>query len=198
MSRLVVAPIVEGHGEANSAIRTVVTRVWTELAGGEYVNVLKAIRQPRAKLVQPEGLLKAIDLADLKIREAASADPALILVVLDADEDKPCVLAPALLEIAQRERGHLDVAIVLPNPEFETWFAAGATSLTKFFDLSVVAPSPDPESTGQRKGTVLKWMGGEYSETLDQVRLTQAVDLTLCRGRSRSFDKLCRELEKRV
>ena len=87
MSPPVVAPIVEGHGEVNSAIRIVITRVWTELLGGDYVEVLKPVRQPRTKLVQRDGLLRAIDFADLKIKEVGRNDHAMILVVFDADED---------------------------------------------------------------------------------------------------------------
>lgn len=198
MSRLIVAAIVEGHGEAKSAIRTLVTRVWTELLAAEFVNVLRPIRQPRSKLVQREGLLKAIDLAHLKLSEITSADRRLILVLFDADEDLPCVLAPALLDIVRNDRAHLDVAIVLANQEFETWFAAAAESLTAFFDLAVTPPAVDPEAAGQRKGAVRRWMHGQYSETIDQVKLTQAMDLRLCRARSASFDKLCRELGKRM
>lgn len=102
------------------------------------------------------------------------------------------------MEIVRRERPHLDIAIVLANTEFETWFAAAAESLTEFFDLSVTAPALDPETAGQRKGAVRRWMHGKYSETIDQVRLTQEMDLRMCRSRSPSFDKLCRELEKRM
>lgn len=197
MSRLTVAAIVEGHGEC-SAVRTVVTRVWTELLGGEYVNVLRPIRRPRSKLIRPEELLDAIDLADLKLREHAADDPSLVLVIFDADEDLPCVVVPALLEVVRQSRSHLDVAIVLPKIEFETWFAAAAPSLTEFFDLSITAPAGDPEEAGQRKGTVVRWMHGQYAPRVDQVRLTQAMDLNLCRSRSKSFAKLCRELEKRL
>jgi hypothetical protein len=197
MSRLTVAAIVEGHGEQES-IRTVVTRVWTELLGGEYVQVLRPIRQPRAKLIRPEELLKTVDLADAQLRERSSGDRSLILVLFDADEDLPCVLAPTLLNIVRQNRSHLDVAIVLANTEFETWFAAAAESLTQFFDLQVTPPAADPEAAGQRKGAVKRWMHGAYAETVDQVRLTQAMDLGLCRSRSKSFDKLCRELEKRL
>lgn len=198
MSRLTVAAIVEGHGEQRSAIRTIVTRVWTELLGGEYVNVLHPIRQPRSRLIRQDGLLRAIDLADERLREHASGDPSLILVLFDADEDLPCVLAPTLLAVAQQNRSHLDVSIVLANTEFETWFAAAAESLTRFFDLTMTEPAADPETAGQRKGAVKRWMHGAYAETIDQVRLTQAMDLKLCRSRSKSFDKLCRELEKRL
>ena len=197
MSRINLVPIVEGHGEQKSAIRTLVTRVWTELLDGEYANVLRPIRIPRSKLVTSEGLLNAVDLAALKLREVPSGDAALILVLFDADEDLPCALAPLLMKIIQTERAHLDVALVLANPEFETWFAAAAESLTAFFDLSVAVPAPDPEGSGQRKGAVKRWMHGQYSETVDQVRLTAAMDLRLCRSRAPSFDKLYRELAKR-
>lgn len=197
MSRINVAPIVEGHGEQKSAIRTLIARAWTELLGGEYANVLRPIRIPRSKLVYPEELLKAIDLAALKLQELDSDDRPLILVLFDADEEAPCILAPRLTEVVRVNRAHLDVAIVLATPEYETWFAAAAESLTAFFDLSLAAVSRDPEGSGQRKGAVRRWMRGQYSETVDQVRLTQAMDLRLCRSRSPSFDKFCRELEKR-
>jgi hypothetical protein len=198
MSRLVVAAVVEGHGEEKSAIRTVVTRVWTEVLKGEYVQVLRPIRQHRSKLVQREGLLKAVDLASLKLREVSPDDRSLILVLFDADEDLPCQLAPKLAALLQEERPHLDVAIVLANPEFETWFVAAADSLTEFFDFSSLPPAADPETARQQKGTVSRWMHGRYAETIDQVRLTAAMDLNLCRSRSKSFDKLCRELGKRL
>ncbi|HYI09001.1 MAG TPA: hypothetical protein VEK57_08000 [Thermoanaerobaculia bacterium] len=198
MTALRVAAIVEGHAEAKSAVRELVTRVSTELLGADYVNVLHPIRHPRSKLVQPASLLRAVDLAQLLLQQAAPADRSLILILFDADEDRPCILAPALLNMLQKERSHLDIALVLPNPEFETWFAAAAESLTQFFDLSVVAPAADPETARQRKGTVSRWMHGRYGETADQVRLTHAMDLNLCRSRSGSFDKLCRELERRL
>jgi len=37
-----------------------------------------------------------------------------------------------------------------------------------------------------------------YKETVDQIKLTNKLDLALCRRNSPSFDKLCRELEKRL
>ena len=115
MSRINVAPIVEGHGEQKSAIRTLITRVWSELLGGEYANVLRPIRVPRSKLVRPKKLLNAIDLAALNLGELVSGDRSLILVLFDADEDAPCVLAPILAEVVRANRAHLDVAISSPT-----------------------------------------------------------------------------------
>ena len=38
--------------------------------------------------------------------------------------------------------------------------------------------------------------GAKYSESIDQAKLTAHMDLSLCRTRAPSFDKLCRELER--
>lgn len=117
----------------------------------------------------------------------------MILILEDADEARPCVLAPKVM--ARSARFGIDVACVLANPEFETWFVASAPSL--FPEMAADAAPKAPERQGSRK----KWVAerlGSYSETLDQPRLAAIMNLTLCRERSPSFDKLCRELEKRL
>jgi hypothetical protein len=144
MKRLAIVPIVEGHGEQQS-IRTLLLRLWGAL-GGEHVEVLQPIRRPRSKLViQPE-LLKAIDLADLKLRQRqhVSEEQQSVLLLLDADDDAPCILGPHLQEIAAAERPHIDIFVVIANVEYETWFIAAAESLAGHFDLSATTISPDP------------------------------------------------------
>lgn len=91
--------------------------------------------------------------------------------------------------------GDQDAACVIANLEFETWFVAAAPSLASELRLAAHEPPDDPEGQRLRK----KWIedrfrGARYSETLDQPRLTAKMDLNLCRARSPSFDKLCREL----
>lgn len=89
---------------------------------------------------------------------------------------------------------------MIVNVEYETWFVAAAESLSAFMDLSRDSAVPeDPERTHQRK----KWIQNrlraiKYSPAVDQPAMTKAMDLTLCRQRSPSFDKLCRELEARL
>lgn len=60
---------------------------------------------------------------------------------------------------------------------------------------------PDPKDLARqrcRKAWIEKRIKApKYSETVDQPAMTAAMDLKLCRSRSPSFDKLCRELEKR-
>ncbi len=196
MSRIAVAAIVEGHGEQQSAVRTVISRIWTEMLGGDYAHVLMPIRRPRYKVVRPDELLKAIDLAELKLRAIDGYDAKLILVLLDADADRPCELGPQLLDIAQRERSHLKVSVVIANVEFETWFVGAASSLSDYFDLEGTYVSTDPETSRQGKATVLKLTHGRYGETVDQPRFSATMDLNQCRSRCPSFDKLCRELGK--
>jgi len=198
VTELHIAPIVEGHGEVG-AVRILLDRIWRELLGGTWVNVLLPIRRPRGELVQRPGLLRAIDLAALKLNALPGNRSGLILVLLDSEGEPPCQLAPELLSHVREERGHLDVACVLANVEYETWFVAAAESLGDFLELGKNEPaSLAPE--GNRSGKLWvknRFRGPKYSETLDQPRMTASMDLLLCRRRCPSFDKLCRELEKR-
>lgn len=197
MSRLRVAPIVEGHGEYN-AVRTLLERVWCELLGGEFIEVIRPIRWPRSKLVKKDELIKVVKLAALKL-QPVSADPCLILVLIDAETDAPCAKGPELLGYAQGARLDFDIACVLANVEYETWFVAAADSLRKYLKL----PAPDelpeePEQSRFGKAWVERHFHGNYSETIEQPAMTATMDLALCRERSPSFDKLCRDLERRL
>lgn len=199
MSRLRIQPIVEGHGE-DAAIPLLLRRIWTELLGGDYVEVLKPIRGKRFKLVQPQELGRMVDLAASKLRKAGPGAPSMILILLDADEDAPCRLGPHLLRLAREHRGDVDISCVLANVEYETWFAATAPSLTDYLDLAGETAVPaKPEEARLGKAWIQKrFRGPKYSETVDQPSMTSAMDLALCRSRSPSFDKLCRELEARL
>lgn len=199
MSRLCIVPIVEGHGE-DSAVRILLQRVWAEILGGDYVEVLRPIRGKRFKLVKTEELERALNLAILKLRSSGSTDPSLILVLLDAETDLPCVLGPELLQRAKQLRSDADIACVLANVEYETWFVAAAQSLTRYLDLSSDKVLPEsPETAGLGKGWIQhRFKGVKYSETVDQPAMTRAMDLAQCRLRSPSFDKLCRDLQARL
>ncbi len=198
MTRLRVVPIVEGHGEFHAA-RILLQRVWTDVAGGDYIDVVRPIRQPRGKLVQEHSLQRAVELAVLKLTEFNDGLPGLVLLLIDADEDAVCRLAPQLLQIARSVRPQVDMACVLANVEYETWFVAAAESLAEHLRLAPGEPPPAPESTRSGKAWIeRRFRGIKYSETVDQPSMTAAMDLHLCRSRSPSFDKLCRELLLRL
>jgi len=191
---------VEGHGD-NSAIRILLSRIWSELLGGEYIEILTPIRTKRNRIVREDELTRALGLAVSKLREGARDKPenSMILLLLDADSDLPCVLGPDLLRRAHQIRSDMDIACVIANVDYETWFAAAAGSLGKFLAFPAgFAITDNPERERLGKGWVKsRFRIGQYSPRVDQPRMTQAMDLTLCRQRSLSFDKLCRELEAR-
>lgn len=199
MRRLRVAPIVEGHGEVES-VRILIQRVWTELLGGEFVDVLRPIRQKRQKLVKPDELKKAVGLAEAKLADQPPTDDsALVLVLIDADKDPACTLGPQLLTIAREVDDRQDVSCVLAVVEYETWFVAAAESLGAYLDLKGATALADPEHDRLGKGWVAsRFKGVKYSETQDQPAMTRSMNLGMCRARSPSFDKLCREFEKRI
>jgi len=195
MKQLRVAPIVEGHGECES-VPILLRRIWTEHLGGEYIEVLKPIRHNRQKLVKQHELKRAVELATSKLAYAQGPHiPALVLILVDADMDLPCRLAPELLDWAKEARPDIDVACIVANVEYETWFVAAADSLRDYLNLSDGTSPNAPEQ--QRSGK--RWIEHhfketKYTETQDQPAMTAKMDIALCRSRSPSFDKLCREL----
>ncbi len=200
MSQLRVAPIVEGHGEV-AAIRVLIRRVWAELLGGTYVDIIQPIRRPKSKLVKEGELERAIRLAALKLPGARDPTiPLLILILLDANGDCPAELAPALLARARQVAAHMDTSCVIAKVEYETWFVAAAESLSEYLELeprNQARMAPEQARSGKR-WVEQRFKGTKYSPTIDQPRLTATMDLSVCRARAPSFEKLCRELEKRL
>ena len=201
MSRLRVAPIVEGDGEV-ACVRILLERIWYELLGGEYIDVVKPTRAKRDLLVKTGELEKSVRMASGKLGNPPnSSDPALVLILIDADEDCPVELGPKLRDRTRIEcPPEINVACVLAKSEYETWFAAAAESLRQYIDLPPdFVASEDVETSRQAKGWVKRhFRGTKYSETIDQPKMTKAMDLNLCRRRSPSFDKLCRNLQRRL
>jgi hypothetical protein len=56
----------------------------------------------------------------------------------------------------------------------------------------------DPEGNRLGKPWIRANLAGKYSETVDQPRFAAKIDLAACRMNSASFDKLCRELTRRL
>ena len=193
-----IQPIVEGHGEDGS-IRTLLDRIWRELLGRtDYLEVRKALRDPKGKLIKYQGLKNAVELADKKLRYNAPSGRPLILILFDADDDLACQLGPQVYATAAKNTNLL-VASVLAVKEYETWFVGAATSLTDYLDLSEDEPScASPERARAGEAWIMKRFRGQrrYSKTTDQPRMTARMDLNLARKHCPSFDKLCRELTK--
>lgn len=213
MNRLCVAPIIEGHGEVE-AVGVLLRRVAAEMASAT-IQVVKPFRLPKGKLlpgktgarrVDGQELRRALDTASTLLKYADSSARKFAMLICDADEDLACEIAPRILAEARVVRADLDLACVIANREYETWFIAAAESLAKHLAVRPgdEAIMSDPEGrqshTGARgeKWVSDRFRGPSYQKTVDQAKLTGAMDLTLCRARSPSFDKLCREVQRRV
>src|SRR5262245_42823751 len=190
--------IVEGQGEENAVLR-LMTRIWYEL-GGDYLEPLTPWREKQGTLLKKEGLQPVIEAAWTQLCYRASPDAnKLLLLLLDSEKECPATLAPRLLEWAREARSDADIACVLAHPMFETWFAACASSLAGHNDLPAdLTTLPDPEGQGLGKGWLKKLLPRKYVEPVDQPRFVSKMDLAMCRANSPSFDKLCRELARRL
>lgn len=152
-----------------------------------------------ARRVDERELGRALDTAGTLLKYTDSQARRFALLLCDADEDLPCELAPRILAAARQVRADLDLVCVMARREYEAWFIAAADSLSKFLSLQPgdAAASADPENHGE-KWVSTRFRGVSYQKTVDQAKLTAAMDLELCRARSRSFAKLCREIGSRA
>jgi hypothetical protein len=182
--------IVEGDGEV-AAAPVLLRRIAAQL--GRVINVPRPFRVPRGKLVKPRELQRAVEAV---ARQCGPGAP--ILVLLDADDDCVKDLAARLLAEARAARADRPVAVVLANREFEAWFLAALDSLRGQRYLAEDARWPgDPEAVRDAKGALGELMApARYSPSIDQVALASRMDLELARARSRSFDKLCRDVAR--
>ena len=185
---MILGLVVEGFGEVEAA-PILVRRLATMVAPHVALEVLRPFRLPRGKLVKPGEIERAVDFM------ARRAGPGgRILVLVDADDDCPAALGPALLARARAARSDRSIAVVLAKREFEAWFLAGAASLRGERTLPTdLEPPPDPEEVRGAKEWLGSRMAAGYRETIDQPALATALDLVAAR-RSDSFDKLVRDV----
>lgn len=178
--------VVEGHGD-EAALPHVIRRLDSTLV------VPRPVRVPRGKLVQEAEVIRAVRLAAAK-----AGDDARILIVFDADDDCPVELASSVTRWAEQcvPVGH--VSVVVAEREFEGWFLAAASSLRGVRGL---ADDLDPPSSPEAMRNAKRWLSDNmvgsrsYRETVDQPAMAALMDLELART-ARSFDKLCREVER--
>lgn len=177
------------------AVPILLRRIASELFDRHDVEVLRPFRLQRGRIIAAaQDLHKAVELGQLKV--SGTAGRGAILVLVDADDDCPAQLGPALL--AKVSRPGMWVSVVIAKREYEAWFLAAAHSLRRHSRVSGDATTPDdPESIRGAKEYLRDRVLAErvYSPGVDQPRLTAVMDLAEARA-SRSFDKLCRDLHK--
>jgi uncharacterized protein DUF4276 len=189
--RVTIACVVEGEGE-QAALPKVLFRIAHESSiWGLHVPVPK--RVPRSRLLAPGGIEGEVGEAAYRVTSAGG-----VLVLIDADDDRPGCRGPELLARAQSARSGMPISVVLANREFEAWYLAAAPSLAGSFGFpdDLTAPA-DPESIRGAK----EWLsrqrapGPRYKPTVDQAPLASAFDMKQARDGAPSFDKFCREVE---
>lgn len=200
-----VVVIVEGHGE-DGAIRTLLERIWYDLLRGDYIEVIPW-RGKQGQMLLPEGagLRPLVEATAIKLHATERTDfRRLLLIMIDTEghaENCPRSRAPELVAWARAARSDAatEIACVLPNVMFETWFAAAAVSLRGKNDLPNELPKPDdPETQRVGKGWLMKQLPRKYKETIDQPRFVGHMNLEECRDSFRSFRKLVKELAQRL
>lgn len=179
--------IVEGHGDVK-ATPILVRRLVKDLHPGLRLNIPEPYRLKRGLMAKESELARALALVSQKV---GAGGP--VLIVLDADSDLGCQIAPEIQAMALRVRGDRRIGVVAAMREYEAWLIAGIAPLAGRFGLEATLPSvPEPESLPNPKSWLRRHMDA-YSETVDQAKLTTEIDLSPAR-RAYSFDKLEREL----
>jgi Domain of unknown function (DUF4276) len=189
--RITLACVVEGEGE-QVALPKVLFRIAHESSVWNlYVPVPK--RVPRSRLLASGGIEREVGEAAYRVTSDGG-----VLVVIDADDDRPGCRGPELLTRAQSARSDMPISVVLANREFEAWYLAAASSLAGSFGFPDDLTAPDnPEAIRGAK----EWLsrqrapGHPYKPTVDQAPLASAFDMKQARDGSPSFDKFCREVE---
>jgi hypothetical protein len=190
--RTTIASVVEGEGEI-AALPTLLRRL---LYAAEVwdADIPSPFLMGRGRLVKQGGLEAAVEALARRVPPGA---PGGILVLIDADDDCPAELGPALLKRAEAVRPDRRIAVVLANREFEAWFLAAAPSLGGRAGLrSGLAVPRNSEQPRDCKGWLTRHRtdGDSYRPRVDQTALADAFDLEMARANSPSFDKFCRDV----
>ena len=192
--KITIASVVEGHGEV-PALPILLRRVVAEILGPQaLIDIPRPHRIPKSNLIKEGGKLEqAVQFAAAKVQEQGG-----ILVLIDADDDCPAELGPALLERCIDARSDKALGVVVAKYEFEAWFLAAAKSLAGTCGLSQSLSMPkNPEGIKGAKRWLTKNMTGSkaYSPTVDQPVLANIFDLGQARNNASSFDKFWRVVE---
>jgi hypothetical protein len=206
MAKYVIVPIVEGHGEVEAV--PILLRNWLEFR--RYRNVEVHVDGP----VRASGrgsITAAHDSARRRgvehyVHLALLREPDVILILVDADEDCPKTLGPALLARARTlVPADCPIGVVAAKREYEAWFLAAFPS-TRFrqalteerYSLTrqSLPRGTDIEAIADCKSRIADLIGlRKYEERIHQPALTRILPFTPGMAqRSRSFRKLLKEL----
>ena len=186
-----IAPIVEGQSEVES-VPILLRRILYESLDIPNVQVAHPFRVKRNRVVRVGELERAIEMT-LKTRAGVEA----VLVVLDADDDCPARLGPALKERAERASAK-PAAVVFAKHELEAWFLGAKESLRGVRGIAPdAAPPTQPENIRGAKERLSRNMrNGRYLEVDDQSAFAERMNFEAATRACPSFARLVRVVEE--
>jgi hypothetical protein len=170
--------VVEGYGDRDAV--PVVVRNYLHAHGEFEVKVGKPLNaKGRGNLLKAGQLEKFVGVA------ASEPGTSGVLVVLDAEDDAACELAPELLARAESAAAPKPARVSVAVRKFENWLAAS--------DLQEPYWAPGAlgyEGTGA-DAAIRRWLPTSvYSKTAMQAGLASGIDFDLVRQRCPSFARL--------
>ena len=190
-----VAAIVEGDGEVR-ALPALLRRFPQWRPAAAFPNVLPPIRVRRDRFLNKDDeFRRQVLLAGMKCQPSGW-----VLILLDADDDCPVVLADAIYRRVHAVAPHIRVSVVIAKHEYEAWFIAAASSLSGKSGFNAPINVPAAESVRGAKEWIGKCLphGQKYHELSDQESFSAVLDLQLAHDNSRSFRKLATEWDKQM
>ena len=194
---LKIVPIVEGDGEV-TAVPVLLKKLLSEIGRYDIQIAPPKNAHGRANLQKAEGLEKFVKHA-WKERDCGA-----IVILLDAENECPVDVARDFSNRIIAMGVIHTVVIVCAARMYETWFLAsletiigkdlnGRPGLTKEKSLPAIIESINSPKSWLNDCLPI---GRAYKETQDQEPLTQLLDVSLVRERSRSFRRLCQALNE--
>ncbi len=196
MTNKTISLVVEGYGE-ESAFPNLMNRLLHNhfQRYDIFTNVPKNAKG-RYQLTQVGGFEKYIHHC-IRIDKAHG-----ILILLDADGDCPINLAQDFHKRVQQMNIHIPIAFVCAKCEYEAWFLANIDILVQKGYLREGASYP-LDKIEEKRG-VKEWLsanmpeGRRYRETIDQLKMTQHINIEQTAQLSRSFRRLMHAIQELI
>ncbi len=188
---LLLAPIVEGHGEGEAvpALLHRIAQVPPVLNG---LRINPPIRVKSGSFLNDRGYFsRYVTLAAAKARQQNGV----VLILLDCDDDCPAKLGPDLLRRAKEVSPDVPALVALAYREYESWFVTACRSL-RGHGLRDDADVPrQMDRLRNAKGWLSERMSGGYDPVTHQLRFTRIFDISAARA-DHSFDRFYRHIRR--
>jgi len=186
-----IVPIVEGEGEID-AVPKLIYKILRHLGRHDFVVT------DGKNAGGSSNLKKQADLT--RLLRAAERESGIIgsLILIDADDDCPMTLATEIVQLVKQISVRYSVVVVVANREYEAWLIASLPTIrgNQEIDANSIY-SGDVEARRGAKEWITNQMQGsrKYNPIVDQVILTQKIDVDLAVANSRSFRRLVHAIE---